>query len=105
MTIVELLRLHRRPLADAGEPGGDVGIGRIERLADSAAEIDPAVEQHIRQRETAAAEIVPARHLTVEPFKAVRRDHLEAGGSFWRAGRPVLEELQGHAEAITVGQW
>src|ERR1700722_13466865 len=104
MTIVELLRLHRRPLADAGEPGGDVGIGRIERLADIAAEIDPAVKQDIRECEARAAEIVLARHLTVEPFKAVRGDLLQAGGGFGYAGDPVLKEFQRLAEAIAVGE-
>ena len=36
------LRLRRRPLADPREPGGDVGVGGIERLADLVAEIEPA---------------------------------------------------------------
>ena len=38
----------------------EIGIGRIQRLADRAAEIEPAVQQDIRQREARAAEIVLA---------------------------------------------
>src|SRR6266700_2120855 len=71
------LRLHRRPLADAREPGGDIGVGGIERLADLAAEIDPAIEQDVGEREAIAAEIVLAGHLPVQPLQPVGRDLLQ----------------------------
>src|SRR5579872_4554726 len=53
------LRLRRRPLRDAIEPRLDVGIGRIERLADPIAEIEPAIQQDVGEGETLAAEIFP----------------------------------------------
>ena len=53
-------RLHRRPLGHPRHPGDDVGVGGIERLADLAAEIKPAIEQDVGQREALAAEIVAA---------------------------------------------
>jgi hypothetical protein len=43
MTAESALRLRRRPLAHASHPGHDIGIGGIERLADLAGEIEPAV--------------------------------------------------------------
>jgi hypothetical protein len=53
-------RLRRRPLAYAGHPRNDVAIGGIERLADLAGEIEPAIEQDVGQREALTAEIVAA---------------------------------------------
>src|SRR5260370_42076234 len=76
----------------------------MERLADLIAEIDPAIEQDVGQREARAAQKFLARHLPVEPLQPVRRDHLEAGGSFGRARDPVLKEFKGFAEAIAVRQ-
>src|SRR5258708_10203312 len=65
-------RLHRRPLPDAREPSRNIAVGGIERLADLVAEIDPAIEQNVGQREALAAEIFPSvRHLVVEPLHAV----------------------------------
>ena len=52
------LRIHRRARCDTGEPGGDFGVGRIERLAHLTAEVDPAVEQDICQCKTAAAQVL-----------------------------------------------
>src|ERR1700736_2007144 len=49
------LCLDRRPCSDPREPGGEIAVGGIERLADLIAEIDPAIEQDIRQREALAA--------------------------------------------------
>ena len=90
--------------ADAGEPRGDIGVGGIQRLADLVAEIEPAVQQDVRQREALAAQVFLARHLPVEPLQPVGRDHLEAGRGFGRAGDPLLEEFQAFAEAIAVGE-
>src|SRR5713226_5786401 len=98
------LRLHRWPLPDPCEPGGDVGVGGIERLADLAAEIDPAIEQDIGEREALSAQEFLARHLPVEPLQAIGRDHLEAGASLGRAGDAALKKLESFAEAITVGE-
>src|SRR5258708_6497715 len=48
------LRRHRGPCPDPHEPGGEMGVGGVERLADLIAEIDPAIEQDIGQREALA---------------------------------------------------
>src|ERR1700677_4244976 len=69
-----------------------------------AAEVDPAVQQHVRQREAWSAQEFLARDLAVEPLQTVRGDHLEARRSFRRAGNPLLEEFQGFTEAIAVRQ-
>src|SRR6185437_7243857 len=64
-------RLHAWPCADARTPRGDVLVGRVERLADLVAEIDRAIQQDVGERETLAAEPLPADgHLAVEPFQA-----------------------------------
>src|ERR1700730_1046554 len=94
------LRLHRRPLSDAREPGRDVAVGGIEWLADLVAEIDPAIEQDIGQREAVAAQILLARDLAVEPLQPVRRDHLEAGRRFRRAGDALFEKSQRLAQTV-----
>src|ERR1700679_4383409 len=72
------LRPNRWPLTDAGKPCRDIGVGGVQRLSDLAAEVDPAVQQHVRQREAWSAQEFLARHLAIEPLQAVGRDHLEA---------------------------
>ena len=90
---------------DPREPRGDIRVRRIQRLADLVAEIEPAIEQDVGQRESLAAEIFPAvRHLAVEPLQAVGRDLLQPGRGFRRTGNPLLEKLQRLAEAIAVGE-
>src|SRR5215469_14773024 len=73
------LRLGRRPRGDAVEPGGDVRVGGVERLADRGRKSGEAIEQDVGQRETFAAQIVASvRHLLVQPLQAMRRDLLQA---------------------------
>ena len=79
-----VLSFHRRPLRDAREPRGDVGVRRVQRLADLLAEIEPDVEHHVGQREARAADEFLALHLPVEPAEAVglrgpRREERAAG--------------------------
>ena len=96
-------RRRRRPLAHACHPRDDVGVGRIERLADLSGEIEPAIEQNVRQREALAAEIVAAvGHLAVEPLQAIGGDHLEPRRRLGRTGNPLLEKLQAFAEAEAI---
>src|ERR1700732_166088 len=98
------LRLHRRPLSDAREPGGDVAVGGIERLADLVAEIDPAIEQDVGEREAVAAQILLARDLAVEPLQPIRSNHLEAGRRLRRARDPLFEKSQRLAKTVAVGE-
>src|SRR6185437_15946317 len=70
--------LERRALGNAIEPGLDIRIRRIDRLADQGAKIQPAKEQDVGEREALAAEIVtPVGHLTIQPLQAVSGDHLQ----------------------------
>src|SRR5258707_1502084 len=65
------LRLRLRPLGDARHPGNDVGVAGIERLADLAAEIEPGMEQYVRQGEALDAEILSTvAHRAVAPLQA-----------------------------------
>src|SRR6266849_1575951 len=56
----QALRLRRRSLTNPREPCRDIGVGGIERLADLAAEIEPAIQMNVRKRKTLAADIVAA---------------------------------------------
>src|SRR4029077_3337827 len=77
----------------------------MERLADLTAEIEPAIEQDVGQREALAAEIFPAvRHLAVEPLQAVGRDHLQPRRGVRCHRNPLFEKCQRLAEAVAVGK-
>src|SRR5262245_18282228 len=96
-----ILSLHRRSLADTAEPGGDVGIGSVERLADLTAEIEKAIKQDVGEREALAAEVVAAvGHLAVQPLQAIGRDLLQSRRCLGRDRNPLLEEFEGLAETI-----
>ena len=90
---------------DARQPCGDVGVGGIERLADLVAEIEPAIEQDVGEREALAAQIFPA--VAIWPFSHCRRLAaiiFRPGEASGATGNPLLEEFQRLAEAIAVGE-
>src|SRR5579883_281307 len=98
------LRLGRGPRGDAVEPGGDVGVGGVERLADGGSKCEHAIEQDVGERKPLAAEKIAAvGHLLVQPLQAVGRDLLQAGRGFRHAHDTLFEEPQALAEAEAVG--
>src|SRR5262249_2087061 len=71
-------RLHARACADTCQPCNDIRVRGVERLPDLIAELEPAKEQDISQREALAADPFAAvGHLAVEPFQAIGGDHLQ----------------------------
>src|SRR5258708_4466697 len=97
--------VHSRARAGlcALEPGGDVLVVGIDRLADLGPEIEEAVEQDVGQREAVAGDPLASGDQAVEPGELLLGGGLQVGGGGGDAVDPLLEHLQAFGIAEAVG--
>src|SRR5579883_2173197 len=86
------------------EPGGDVLVGRIERLADALHEVEEGEQKDIGRGDPAAGDERLAGHQAVQPLELVPGGRLQPVGRLRDAADAVLEQLQPLGEAKAVGR-